>query len=137
MLSRRLSARLNHLLRHSPADYRTSSGTEVDLVLTLPGGKLWAIEVKRSSAPRIERGFHSACADLDPRKRFVVYPGTERFPLDDITDAIGKVVPSTWEWCGREDLNLHGIAPAATSRQCVCQFRHDRVSTATKTDVYD
>jgi uncharacterized protein len=27
--------------------YRTSNGTEVDLVLTLPGGKLWAIEVKR------------------------------------------------------------------------------------------
>ena len=71
--------------------YRTSNGTEVDLVLTLPGGKLWAIEVKRSSAPRVERGFHSACADLVPQKRFVVYPGTERFPLDDITDAIGVV----------------------------------------------
>ncbi len=71
--------------------YRTSNGTEVDLVLTLPGGKLWAIEVKRSSAPKIERGFHSACADLNPQKRFVVYPGTERFPLDDITDAIGVV----------------------------------------------
>jgi predicted AAA+ superfamily ATPase len=71
--------------------YRTSIGTEVDLVLTLPGGKLWAIEVKRSSAPRMERGFHSACADLNPQKRFVVYSGTERFPLDDITDAIGVV----------------------------------------------
>jgi predicted AAA+ superfamily ATPase len=71
--------------------YRTSNGTEVDLVLTMPGGELWAIEVKRSSAPRIERGFHSACADLDPRKRFIVYPGTERFPLDAVTDAIGMV----------------------------------------------
>ncbi len=71
--------------------YRTSNGTEVDLVLTLPGGKLWAIGVKRSFTPGIERGFHSACADLDPQKRFVVYPGTERFPLDDITDAIGVV----------------------------------------------
>lgn len=28
---------------------------------------------------------------LDPQKRFVVYPGSERFPLDDITDAIGVV----------------------------------------------
>jgi hypothetical protein len=34
--------------------------------------------------------------------------------------------PTEKKWCGREDLNLHGIAPAATSRQCVCQFRHDR-----------
>jgi hypothetical protein len=69
--------------------YRTSNGTEIDVVLTLPGGKLWAIEVKRNSAPKVERGFHSACADLDPSQRFVVYPGTERFPLDDSTDAIG------------------------------------------------
>jgi predicted AAA+ superfamily ATPase len=69
--------------------YRTSNGTEIDLILTLPGGNLWAIEVKRSSAPSVERGFHSACTDLKPRKRFVVYPGEERFPLDDKTDAIG------------------------------------------------
>jgi hypothetical protein len=71
--------------------YRTSNGTEVDLLLTLPGGELWAIEVKRTMAPKIERGFHSACADLNPQKRFYVYPGTERFPLDDKTDAIGVV----------------------------------------------
>ena len=71
--------------------YRTSNGTEIDLLLTLPGGPLWAIEVKRSSAPKIERGFHSACADLRPQRRFVVYPGSERFPLDEATDAIGVV----------------------------------------------
>ena len=69
--------------------YRTSTGTEVDLVLTLPGGNLWAIEIKRSSAPKVESGFHSACADLKPAKRFVIYSGTERFPLNADTDAIG------------------------------------------------
>jgi hypothetical protein len=69
--------------------YRTSNGTEADLVLTLPGGKVWAIEIKRSSAPSVERGFHIACADLKPNQRFVVYPGEERFPLDAKTDAIG------------------------------------------------
>ncbi|MEO6760290.1 MAG: ATP-binding protein [Saprospiraceae bacterium] len=71
--------------------YRTSNGTEVDLVLTLPNGTIWAIEVKRSSAPKAERGFHSACADLEPAKRFLVYPGAERFPLDEFTDVIGVV----------------------------------------------
>ena len=71
--------------------YRTSTGTEVDLLLTLPGGTLWAIEIKRSSAPKAERGFHAACTDLKPENRFVVYPGTERFPLDDVTEAIGVV----------------------------------------------
>ena len=69
--------------------YRTSTGNEIDLLLTLPGGKLWAIEVKRSSSPKIERGFHLACADLKPAKQFVVYPGSERFRLNPETEAIG------------------------------------------------
>ena len=60
-----------------------------DLVLTLPGGQLWAIEIKRSSAPTLEKGFHFACADLKPKERFVVYPGHERFSLDSVTEAIG------------------------------------------------
>jgi hypothetical protein len=71
--------------------YRTSNGTEVDLLLALPNGDLWAIEVRRTSAPKIERGFYSACADLKPQRRFLVYSGSERFPLDDMTDAIGLV----------------------------------------------
>ena len=54
---------------------------EVDLVLTLPGGGRWAIEVKRSLAPKVERGFHHACEDLQPERRIVVYPGVEAFPL--------------------------------------------------------
>ena len=28
--------------------------------------------------------------------------------------------------CGRQDLNLHRIAPASPSSWCVCQFRHSR-----------
>jgi len=68
--------------------YRTATGNEVDLVLTLPGGKLWAIEIKRSHAPTLERGFHLACADLKPDKRWVVYPGREGFPLNADTRVI-------------------------------------------------
>jgi uncharacterized protein len=69
--------------------YRTSNGAEIDLVLVLPGGKLWVVEVKRSPAPKVSRGFHSACEDLKPAKRFVVYPGEDRYPIDASTDAIG------------------------------------------------
>ena len=69
--------------------YRTATATEADLALTLPGGKLWAIEIKRSSAPSVERGFHIACDDLKAEKRFVVYSGNERFPLNADTVAIG------------------------------------------------
>ena len=63
--------------------YRSGAGAEVDLVLTLPGGGRWAIEVKRSLAPKVERGFHHACEDLQPERRIVVYPGVEAFPLSN------------------------------------------------------
>lgn len=61
--------------------YRSGGGAEIDLVLTLPGGDLWAVEVKRSLSPKVERGFHHACEDLGPQRRIVIYPGAERFPL--------------------------------------------------------
>lgn len=68
--------------------YRTAAGAEIDLVLDFPGGERWAIEVKRSSAPRPERGFHQARADLEPERSFVVHPGTDRWPMGDGVEAI-------------------------------------------------
>jgi predicted AAA+ superfamily ATPase len=69
--------------------YRTSAGAEVDLVLELPGDQRWVIEVKRSSAPKLERGFYHACEDLRPQRRFVIYNGSERYPLNAETEALG------------------------------------------------
>jgi predicted AAA+ superfamily ATPase len=68
--------------------YRATGGAEIDLVLTLPGRKPWAIEVKRSLNPKPSRGFHSACEDVKPEARFVVYPGVERFPLSSGVEAL-------------------------------------------------
>jgi predicted AAA+ superfamily ATPase len=68
--------------------YRASGGAEIDLVLTLPGRKPWAIEVKRSLDPRPAKGFHSACKDVKPEARFVVYPGTERFSISKGIEAL-------------------------------------------------
>jgi predicted AAA+ superfamily ATPase len=68
--------------------YRTSGGAEIDLLLAWPGGELWAIEIKRSSAPKVERGFHSACADLKPSQKWVVYPGKDAYPLASDIQAI-------------------------------------------------
>jgi predicted AAA+ superfamily ATPase len=70
------------------AFYRTAEGAEIDLVLTLPGQRIWAIEIKRSMTPKVEKGFHIACGDLAPQRRFVVYPGREAFPLSADTQAI-------------------------------------------------
>lgn len=69
--------------------YRTSAGAEIDLVLELAGGRLWAIEIKRGLAPKLDRGFHNARDDLKPDRCFVVYPGEERYPKAEGVEAIG------------------------------------------------
>lgn len=71
-----------------PHFYRTSGGAEIDLLLEWPDGSLWAIEVKRSLTPKVERGFHAACADLKPQRKFVVYPGNEIYPMAEDIEAI-------------------------------------------------
>jgi hypothetical protein len=72
-----------------PGFYRTSGGAEIDLLLELPGGERWAIEVKRSRAAKPGRGFYEACEDLKPAKRFVVHAGADRFPISEDVQAIG------------------------------------------------
>jgi len=82
---------IENLLNCAPARvqgyfYRTSGGAEVDLLLVWPGGDIWAIEIKRSLTPKVERGFHAACDDVQPVRKLVVYPGAEPFVLGhDIT----------------------------------------------------
>jgi predicted AAA+ superfamily ATPase len=69
--------------------YRTAGGAEIDLLLSLPGQELVAIEIKRNSAPTVRRGFHEGCKDVKAKRRFVIYPGTERYPLPHDIEAIG------------------------------------------------
>ena len=84
---------LENILACAPAQvqgyfYRSSGGAEVDLLLQWPGGDLWAIEIKRSLSPKVERGFHAACTDLNPTRKMVVYPGDEHYPLGHDVQAI-------------------------------------------------
>jgi uncharacterized protein len=69
--------------------YRTSNGAELDLVLDIPGRGVWAIEVKRGLVAKPKRGFYSACDDIAPARRWVVYPAGERYPLGPDVEAIG------------------------------------------------
>ena len=61
--------------------YRTHAGAEIDLLLAKAGQPYMAIEVKRSTAPALSKGFDVACDDLGLTRRYVVYPGTEQFPM--------------------------------------------------------
>ena len=69
--------------------YRTATGVEVDLVLELPGGALWAIEIKRGLTGSPTRQLRIALDDIEPERAFVVYGGAERFPLPGGVQAIG------------------------------------------------
>lgn len=68
--------------------YRTSAGAEIDLLLKLPKNELWAIEIKRTSAPKLSQGFHNACDDVNPTRKFVVYNGNEHYTLKHEVEAL-------------------------------------------------
>ena len=69
--------------------YRTSTGAEIELVLEMPGGELWAVGIRYGLNPKPGRGFRNACEDLNPDRRFVVYSGATRYPVNDNAEAIG------------------------------------------------
>lgn len=72
--------------------FRSSGGAEIDLLLKRPGERRpWAIEIKRGLAPKVERGFHSACEAVRPQRRYVVYGGVERFPIAEGVEAVSLV----------------------------------------------
>ena len=82
------------LINAAPANtsagfYRTSNGAEIDLVMNLPGHGVWAIEIKRGLASPPRRGFYSACEDIAPDRRLVVYPTGEAYPLGEGVQALG------------------------------------------------
>ena len=61
--------------------FRTSSGAEIDLVLRLPGGELWAFEIKRTASPRLTRGFHTASEEIGAAVRILVYANERQVPM--------------------------------------------------------
>ncbi|MDT1064086.1 ATP-binding protein [Paracoccus sp. CPCC 101403] len=64
-----------------PFFYRTSAGAELDLVLRLPGDEIWAIEIKRTTAPKVSRGFHLAVEDIRADRKLLVYAGDRDIPV--------------------------------------------------------
>ena len=82
------------LLRAAPertqaSFYRTASGVEIDIVLELPGARVWAIEIKRGLAPAVSRGFRVALDDVQPERAFIVHGGEDRYPKGSGVEAIG------------------------------------------------
>ena len=70
--------------------YRTAAGAEIDLLLDMPAPHgIWAIDIKRSTSAKPQRGFYNACEDVQADRRFVVYAGAERYPVSETVEAVG------------------------------------------------
>jgi uncharacterized protein len=68
--------------------WATQSGAELDLLL-LRGGKRYGVEVKHADAPRLTKSMAVALHDLGLERLFVVYPGSEAYPLGKRAVALG------------------------------------------------
>jgi uncharacterized protein len=71
--------------------YRTANQAEIDLVLQTPDNEIWAIEIKRASAPNLTRGFHEACKDVNATHKWVINANNDQFPLAHDTEVIGLI----------------------------------------------
>lgn len=73
-----------------PYFWATHQGAELDLFI-IHGTRRIGIEIKRSDAPSLTPSMRSALQDLRLDKLWVVYPGTQRYTLNDTTTAIPLV----------------------------------------------
>lgn len=71
--------------------YRTSHGAEVDLVLEFASGQTWVIEIKRSSAPTVSKGFYLAAADVRATRKLLVAPVAQPFPMKDAVEVMNPL----------------------------------------------
>ena len=71
-------------------DY-TGAQAEIDLVLEGPRREVLAIEIKRSLAPELGKGYRLAFADVGARRGYFVMPRGEKYPLAKGVEAIALV----------------------------------------------
>jgi uncharacterized protein len=69
--------------------YRTATQVEIDLVLETPDNEVWAVEIKRSSAPKLGRGFYEACNDIKATRKWLVNINEDRYPLPNDVEVVG------------------------------------------------
>ncbi|QKE40643.1 MAG: ATP-binding protein [Ferrovum myxofaciens] len=75
--------------------YRTSHGAEADLVMSFRNGETWVIEIKRSSAPAVSKGFHLAAADVGATRKLLVAPVGATYPVRDGIEVMNPLTAAT------------------------------------------
>ena len=72
--------------------YRTSHGAEVDLVLAFKSGETWVIEIKRSSAPTVSKGFYIAANDVKASRKLLVAAVDSAFAMRDEVEVMNPLM---------------------------------------------
>ena len=82
---------IEQLLKTEPHDevffWATHQGAEIDLILRRDDA-LYGVECKRTDTPRITPSIRIALDNLNLKHVFVIYPGTQRFPLASQVEAV-------------------------------------------------
>lgn len=81
----------------APSFYSKSSENEIDLVLEHPKEK-WAVEIKRSVAPKFSKGYRIASEEISADRNFIIYPGEDHYKINEQTEVINlekflKILP--------------------------------------------
>lgn len=61
--------------------YRTNAGAEIDFLYMDQQNRPVPVEIKYSLSPALSKGFWNAYEDLQCKRGYVVYPGSETYPL--------------------------------------------------------
>ena len=69
-----------------PYFWSTYSGAELGLFVSVHGKRI-GVEFRFSESPKTTKSMHSAIHDLELEKLFVIYPGSERYPLHKSIEA--------------------------------------------------
>ena len=82
---------LEQVLRVAKPDqaffWATHNGAEIDLLLFKDGRRI-GVEFKHADAPRMTASMHIALADLRLERLYVVYPGTQRYRIDERAEVV-------------------------------------------------
>ncbi|NCN04265.1 MAG: ATP-binding protein [Spirochaetales bacterium] len=82
---------LTHMPRWEPSFFRDATGNEVDLVLSR-GNQLIAVEIKSSTAPKVEKGFWNSLKLINPDEIWIIgqvdgtYPGPQGSTVSGLRD---------------------------------------------------
>jgi uncharacterized protein len=86
--------------RRTPYYYRTEDGSEIDLLFERGGTIEMAIEIKRSTAPSVTKGFRLACDTLKPKAAYLVHGSDETWHAErnvtavSLADMLARLIES-------------------------------------------